>query len=150
MEGSREKLIREIVALSYSDNWVQAKKEWSLELVYFSSGEQHCLCGQLIKECCVLTNIKNSSSAIVGNVCVNKFMEIESDKIFKSVKKIQKDLSKSLNKETINYAHQKNWINTWERDFYLNISHRRKLSEKQNSKLNQVNKKIINNIIQKT
>jgi len=145
MEGNKEKLIREIVSLSLSTNWVEAKKEWSLDTVYFSTTVQHCLCGHPIKECCVLTNFKNKQTAIVGNVCVNKFMEIESDKIFKSIKKIQKDIDKSLNLETIKYAHQKNWINDWEKDFYLDISLKKNLTEKQSSKRLQVNKKVITN-----
>lgn len=143
MESNRVKLAREITQRSISNEWESAKQEWALDFVYWAEELEHCLCGHPIMECCVLLNKQNNQRAVVGNVCVNKFMGIESDKIFKSVKKIKKNIEKSVNLETIKYAHEKAWINEWEKDFYINIMYKKNLTPKQKAKREQVNNKII-------
>jgi hypothetical protein len=60
----------------------------------------------------------NGKEAIVGNCCINKFLKTESSLIFQCIKRIQLDLSKSLNPATLEYAYQKCVINTTEYYFY--------------------------------
>ncbi|AEP10303.1 conserved hypothetical protein [Micavibrio aeruginosavorus ARL-13] len=67
----------------------------------------------------------------MGNICVKKFMGLDSDKIFQSVKRIKKDVTKSLSAEALQYAFQKNWIFLKDRDFYISIMKKRLLTEKQ-------------------
>ena len=140
------KLSKEIINLSVSQVWDKAKLEWVLSDIYFSDDFENCLCGHEIIECCVLTNTINKNECVVGNVCVNRFMGIDSDKIFDAVKRVKKDLSKSLNVDALQYAHQKCWINDWEKDFYNDTLRKRKMSEKQEIKRKQINQKIIYNI----
>lgn len=74
---------------------------------------------------------KNHNLAIVGNCCVKKFIRLPSDKIFQAIKRVRKDNEKSLNAEAIEHAHKKQWINDWEKDFYIDIMRKRNLSSKQ-------------------
>ena len=79
---SEFKLIEEIIALSEASNWDEAKREWALLHVYREDDPLTCLCGHFpINEICVIGNMKNGREAIVGNVCVKKFMGLPSDLI---------------------------------------------------------------------
>jgi hypothetical protein len=138
------KLIKEILNLSYSNVWAIARNEWELEEIYFSDFPETCLCGHFpIKELCVLRNKINSNEITVGNCCVKKFIEPESDKIFRSVKRIIKDNGKSFNRETIDYAFKNNRINEWEYIFYSDTLMKRNLSPKQIEKRKLINEKIL-------
>ncbi len=141
---SHQQLAREIIALSESSNWDRAKQEWKLENIYISDEAQTCLCGHWpIKELCYLGNSKNGNEAIVGNVCVNKFMGISSDKIFAAIKRVAKDPNKSLNIEAIDVGFNNGWINEWESDFYIDILRKRNLTSKQADKKRQINRKFV-------
>lgn len=140
---SEYRLTQEIIELSQSTNWDAAKLEWKLETIYEADEPEHCLCGHFpIIEVCILRNQMNLNLATVGNCCVKKFIGLPSDKIFQAIKRVRKDDEKSLNAEAIAYAHEKAWINDWERDFYLDVMRRRKLSLKQIDKKKQVNQKL--------
>lgn len=142
---SEYRLSTEIIALSQSKIWDEAKREWSLLEVYESEEPETCLCGHFpIIELCVLVNGRNQNQATVGNCCVKKFIGLPSDKIFQAVKRIRKDASKSLNAETIDYAHSRNWITDWERTFYLDVMRKRKLTAKQRAKKNEINEFVLN------
>lgn len=137
-------LTREILARSTTNTWDAAKLEWVLYEVFESDEPETCLCGHYpIIENCVLRNKTNGMFATVGNCCVKKFIGLPSDLIFQAVKRVRSDLSKSLNAEAIAYARDRNWINDWERDFYIRIMRKRNLSEKQASKKRQINEKFV-------
>ena len=142
------KLIEEIIARSESDIWEEARVEWDLLEVYEADEEpETCLCGHFpILECCVLRNSKNGNTTTVGNVCVKKFIGLPSDRIFQAVKRVRKEGERSLNAEAITHAHSKRWINTWERDFYLDIMRKRKLTAKQRTKKREINEKMLQNM----
>lgn len=141
------KLIQEIIKLSVADIWEIAKCEWELIEIYFSDEPETCLCGHYpIIELCEIRNKKNQKITIVGNCCVNKFMGLPSEKIFQAVKRIRKDIDKSLNCEAIELAYSKDWINEWEYKFYADTLKKRLLTEKQASKRKQINEKILLNI----
>jgi hypothetical protein len=138
------KLIKEILDLSYSKNWFIAKAEWQLDEIRFSDDFETCLCGHFpIKELCVLHNKINYNEVTIGNCCVQKFIDPNSEKIFQSVKKIKKNQEKSFNRETIEYAFKKDWLNEWEYSFYFDTLRKRKLSYKQLEKRKQINDKIL-------
>ncbi|MCH9695194.1 MAG: hypothetical protein K0U72_11860 [Gammaproteobacteria bacterium] len=148
---SEYKLAQGIIALSESNTWDRAKLEWSLDDVYEAEEPETCLCGHFpIIEICVLRNTKNQNRTIVGNCCVKKFIGLPSDKIFQAVKRVRKDNTKSLNAEAIEHAHKKKWINDWERDFYLDIMRKRKLSLRQQNKKKQINDKLAKNMKRKS
>ena len=85
----------------------------------------------------------NGNRAIVGNVCVNRFIGLESAKLFTGVGRILKDSSCSLNAETLEHAYTKGWINDWELQFYANTLKKRRLSPRQMDKRLQINDKIL-------
>ncbi len=143
------KLTEKIIVLSKSSNWDSAKLEWKLDTVYEADKPQTCLCGHFpIIEICILKNKFNSNEAVVGNCCVKKIIGLPSDKIFTAIKRVRKDNKKSLNAEAIDYAYQKNWINDWEKQFYLNIMRKRKLTENQIKKKVEINNKLANKMKQ--
>ncbi|MEH6354236.1 hypothetical protein [Pseudomonas sp. 3JA] len=140
-------LTEEILALSQSASWDEAKLEWTLHNIYEADEFETCLCGHYpIKEICVLQNKKNLNMATVGNCCVKKFIGLPSDLIFQAVKRVRKDESKSLNLEAINHAYTRGWINEWEYKFSINTMSKRKLSDKQLATRMKVNEKMLNNM----
>jgi hypothetical protein len=137
---SQYRLTEAIIARSVAKTWDAAKLEWKLHGIYFDDEPQTCLCGHFpIIEICTILNQHNGQFADVGNCCVKKFLGLPSDKIFQAIKRIQKDDTKSLNAEAIQHAHERGWINEWERDFYLNTMRKQVLSRKQRAKREQVN-----------
>jgi hypothetical protein len=137
-------LTEQILALSQSKIWAIAKSEWKLSAVYFAEEYETCLCGHYpIKELCIISNKETGNSATVGNCCVKNFMGLPSDKIFQSIKKIKKDNTANINAELLSYAYNQNWINDWEHSFYEDTISKRKLTERQLEKKQQINDKIL-------
>lgn len=64
-----------LLACSVSRNFHLAKLEWKHVETYFPEDGEFgtCICGHLIIEHCVIRNIHNGISLIVGNCCVKKF-----------------------------------------------------------------------------
>lgn len=144
-EGSNPyKLMQGIIGLSNATSWEDAKNEWVLSLVYEEEEGATCLCGHHpIKEICVVRNKLNGKEAIVGNVCVKKFLGLPSDRIFSAIQRISKDNSKSLNIEAIKYMYERGWLNEWEYKFYCDNKNRRKLTESQIAKKIEINQKLL-------
>lgn len=143
-QDNRFQLFREIIARSVADNWEEAKREWDLVEIYREDEPLTCLCGHTpIIEICVLRNRLNAGTAIVGNVCVNKFLGIESELIFEGLRRVNKDPDKGLNAAATLYAFEKGWINEWEKNFSLDTNKKRKLSDKQQVKRDQINRRVL-------
>ena len=138
-------LMTNIIALSGARNWDEAKLEWEW-VGWFKETNPYgtCLCGHSpITDHCVLMNRKNSERVIVGSICVKKFLGLPADKIFHAIERIQEDPARSLNAETINFAHKQGWISDWDRWFYLNTWRKKKLSWAQREKRIQINQKVL-------
>jgi hypothetical protein len=144
METTNEYLLRkEIIARSVATQWEEAREEWDLKAIFHQTEPARCLCGHTpILELCVLQNRKNGTEAIVGNVCVKKFMGLPSDRVFQAVRRVTNDATKPLNEEAIEHAHRSGWITDWERDFSKNTMSRRKMSDKQEIIRIQINEKV--------
>lgn len=150
MTTKSQTLALEIINLSESPTWDLAKSEWQLLEIYFENEPQRCLCGHFpILELCIIGNLKNKNTATVGNCCVKKFLGLPSDKIFSAIKRVKKDIEKSVNNETLSHALRKKWISDWEYRFYSDIGSKRVLSEKQNEKKKEVNERILKNMSRK-
>ncbi|MDD5056460.1 MAG: hypothetical protein PHQ60_01215 [Sideroxydans sp.] len=142
------KLTQGIVELSVAKTWDEAKLEWGLEHIWREDEPDTCLCGHFpIVEICLLRNYRNQNTAIVGNCCVKKFKTLPSDLIFQAIGRIQGDIERAINAETIDHAFKKGWINEWERKFYMNTWRKRKLSGAQHDKRVQINQKVISHIV---
>ena len=145
---SEYKLTSRLIDLSVKNTWDEAKLEWRLEHVWREDQPDTCLCGHFpIIEICLLRNHKNNNTTIVGNCCVKKFTNLPSDLIFQAVKRIEDDIDRAINYETISHAHEKGWINDWERKFYINTWRKRKLSESQHTTRVRINRKVLANIV---
>ena len=139
-----ERLAFEIVKLSESGAWQDAKLEWGLHDVYYEEERDTCLCGHYpIIEICVIKNYHNNEEVIIGNHCVKKFLRLSSDKFFQAFRRIKKDNEKSLNSEMIDYAYKNNWINDWEKNFYQDIMRKRNLTDKQLRHKTKINKEVL-------
>lgn len=135
----------EIIILSNSKDWNIAKQEWKFHYAYKSEEAQQCLCGkQPIYNICVIRNIENGKETEVGNKCINKFLGIESgNSIFKSIKRLQDNIEKSLLGDAIEYLKEKNCITKWEYDFYFKIRRKHILSDKQMDIKKRINQKFL-------
>lgn len=116
-----------------------------LDQIFEADKPETCLCGHFpIIEICVLRNKNNQNTATVGNCCVKKFIGLPSNLIFQALKRVRKDIKKSLNAEAINHAHRNKWISDWERTFSLDTCRKRVLSDKQMGARIKVNQKVLN------
>lgn len=140
-EGYR--LAEAIISLSVAETWDLAKQEWALATVWVTDEPGVCLCGHRpIFEHCQLVNLSNGNLAVVGNVCVTRFLGLPSDKLFAALNRIADDPRRALNADAIAFAHDRGWLNDWERDFYLDTWRKRKLSPRQLAKREQINAKV--------
>lgn len=143
---SQFQLMDRIVELSHSKTWDEARWEWQVNAVYQKEhGEPSgtCLCGHHpIREICVIYNPFTGRFAEVGNVCVNKFLVIPTDTLFKAMARIHEDITAALNSDTVRFAFDNQWINKWEYEFYLDTWRKRKLSKRQMNKRISLNERI--------
>lgn len=129
---SFSQLSAEIIHLSRSPNWTEARREWILADVAESDESETCLCGHYpIRELCTITNSVNGAVATVGNCCVHLFMGLPSHMISVGIKRIRNDPEKAMNKALIDYAYAHHWIDDWQADFCRSTCHKRRLSERQ-------------------
>src|SRR5262249_40690092 len=123
--------------------------EWSLSHVYFAGPDEpgSCLCSHYpIIEHCVLHNRENGNTAVVGNVCVTRFLGINSEAVFAGLRRVTRDVKAGMSGGAVEYAYSKGWINDWERRFYLDTLRKRQLSPKQRAKRAQVNGKVLSRV----
>jgi hypothetical protein len=123
--SNHERLVEELIKLSQSKKWDEAKLEWDLVDVEEVEEAETCICGHTpIREICTIKNTKTGAMQRVGNSCVKKFNN-RSDKIFRAVDKIRKDITKSVNAEALEMAHDRKWIKDTDYNFYINIFRKR-------------------------
>lgn len=141
-------LIHKILALSADSTWNEARTEWELVRVFFAQGDVlgTCLCGHYpIREQCELRNRMTGARVVVGNVCVTRFLKLESEELFASFRRIMQNTEAALGLRAIEYAFRNDWINDWEYKFYVATyrKRRRSLSPGQIAKRIEINRKII-------
>jgi hypothetical protein len=139
------RLREEILALSEADDWLDARKEWTLIDVFFEH-DQSCLCSHTpITENCVIANGLNGNTTVVGNVCIHQFMGMPSHRIFDCLKRIGADLDKALNHDTIDHFHGQGILSWEERDFALDTMRKRKLSPEEMARRHAINQRVLEN-----
>jgi hypothetical protein len=151
------KLPERIAELS-TKPWPQAISEWrllSISMLDPSEDSMHCLCSHVIREICRIENQINGNKAIIGNHCIRLFnKEDASDSVFAAVprifeacKRILGDSSRSANEDLIQLAFTRGIFNARDRDFYSGIAQKRRLSPKQTSWKEELNNKLIYQIM---
>lgn len=111
MDGHNfEKLRAHILPLSVSQRFDIARTEWSLVAVEISEEFDQCPCGQDIREHCYIRNRLNGNETYVGNVCINRFIQIDTGNLFEGLKRISKDLTANANNDLIEYANRMGYL----------------------------------------
>jgi hypothetical protein len=138
------RLTQEILSRSVARTWAEARREWELAYVYFAEVPGTCLCGHHpILENCVIVSRENGNEAVVGNVCVTRFLGIDSEAVFRSLRRVLEDPTRPLNEAAVEHAYGRGWLNDWEREFLLGTSRKRSLSPRQRAKRVQINRKVL-------
>jgi hypothetical protein len=139
-----ENLKSHIMPLSVSDVFDEARKEWKLIGAAVDDEWSECPCGQKIKEECYLKNKINGKETFVGNVCVNRFMGIDTGQLLQGLKRIAKDPAANANHDVIYYARENGYLfDDKEYNFLLSTANKRKLSEKQRQWKAKINRRIL-------
>lgn len=147
MEHNFERLKAHILPQSNADIFHIAKNEWKLVGVEIHEEFDNCPCGQPIKELCHIENQFNGNKTYVGNVCVNRFIGIETGNLFEGLKRIAKDNQANANEDLIFHAYKLGYIFENEYNFLMDTKNKRKLSEKQLAWKQKINQRIINRTI---
>lgn len=114
-----QKFTTAILALSNAKEWLEAKPEWELYLVYNDGSDRSCECGhQPIHQICVIRNRYNKKVAEVGNVCVHNFMQLASRRIFSVLRRVKAEITKSLNPAALDLFHDRGIMSAGELEEY--------------------------------
>ena len=145
MQHNRERLSNHILPMSKSSNFDSAVGEWDFVSAEFHDGEQ-CPCGQPIKEVCFIRNRETGYETHVGNVCVGKFMGMDTGNLFSGLKRLIEKPDSNPNQAVIDYAAKKELIYKGEINFLTQTKNKRKLSPSQLSWKRKINWRIINEV----
>lgn len=149
MEGhSFERLKAHILPLSHAAEFDVARTEWSLVAVEISDEWDNCPCGQDIKEHCYIRNRVTGRRTYVGNVCINRFIQIDTGNLFDGLKRIAADPTANANHDVIEYAMERGYLyGDVEYDFLKRTARKRRLSEAQLAWKAKINRRIIKQTI---
>jgi hypothetical protein len=144
-EGHNFRQLRDrILALSQASEWEVARKEWSLVDISEANEPDTCLCGHFpIIEICLIANRVTGQRTEVGNRCVKRFLGFRSDLIFDAIKRIRKDITKSLNADAIAFFNERGLLTVWEYGFLQDTMSKRSLSVAQVAARKKINEKIL-------
>ncbi len=149
MEHNFERLKAHILPLSKAKDFETARTEWKLIAVEISDELDNCPCGQEIKEHCYIENTRTGHKTYVGNVCINRFIGIDTGTLFDGLKRIAEDESSNANEDVIEYANERGFLFDKEYDFLTDTRLKRKLSSKQIAWKRKINRRIINQTVVK-
>lgn len=147
MEHNFERLKAHILPLSRAKTFDLARTEWRLVAVEISDEFDNCPCGQEIKEHCYLANTVTGHQTYVGNVCINRFIGIDTGNLFEGLKRIAEDETANANADVIEYANERGFLFDKEYDFLMRTRLKRALSVKQTEWKRKINRRILNGIV---
>lgn len=147
MEHNFERLAAHILPLSVSKDFNTARTEWVLIGIEISEELDNCPCGQDIKEHCYIKNQLNGNTTYVGNVCINRFIGIETGSLFAGLKRIAEDDTANANEDLIDHAYKFGYIYEKECRFLMDTRLKRNISAKQIAWKKKINRRIINKTV---
>jgi hypothetical protein len=150
MEHNFERLKAHILPLSKAKDFETARTEWKLVAVEISDEFDNCPCGQEIKEHCYIENASTGKQTYVGNVCINRFIGIDTGNLFDGLRRIAKDDTANANEDVIEYANERGFLFDQEYDFLTSTRRKRKLSPKQIEWKRKINRRITSQIVVQT
>jgi hypothetical protein len=86
-----------------------------------------------------LLNRENGNTVVVGNVCVTRFLGLDSEALFRALRRIRKNPGCALSTAIVERLWELGLVSEWERGFLQNTTHRRRLSERQRAKRTEIN-----------
>ncbi len=145
MDGHNfEHLKAHILPLSVSQVFDVARTEWDLIAVEISEEFDNCPCGQDIKEHCYIRNRLNGNATYVGNVCINRFIQIDTGNLFDGLKRIAADNGANANHDLIEHAYRMGYLfGEKEYTFLKQTARKRNLSAAQIAWKQKINRRII-------
>ena len=143
MTHNFERLREHILPLSKSKNFEAARVEWILESVEVSDEFDSCSCGQDIKEHCYILNKVTGHRTYVGNVCVNRFIGIDTGSLFDGLRRIRENSAANPNLAVIAYAEARGFLFEKEPDFLRATVRKRVLSSAQKAWKEKINRRIL-------
>jgi hypothetical protein len=147
MSHNFERLQAHIFPLSQATDFEAARLEWVLEHVEISEEFDYCPCGHQIKEHCYIRNKETRHQTYVGNVCVNRFIGLDTTDLFNGLKRLMHNPKANANEAVIDYAQNRNYIFDNEVQFLLSTTRKRNLTEKQLKWKEKISHRILNHII---
>lgn len=147
MTHNFERLCSHILPLSEARTFEVARTEWDLESVEVSEEFDSCPCGQDIKEHCYIRNRVTGHRTYVGNVCVNRFIGIDTGSLFDGLKRIKDNPAANPNLAVIDYAEERGFLFDKEPDFLRRTVRKRNLSLAQKAWKEKINRRILNKTV---
>lgn len=142
MEHNFERLKAHILPLSRAQHFDAARGEWELVGVELSEEWDSCPCGKEIKEHCYIQNKLTLHRTHVGNVCINRFMGIETGNLFEGLKRISDNPRANANLDVIEHAQKLGYLFPNEYAFLMQTRLKRKLSPAQIAWKEKINRRI--------
>lgn len=142
MDHNLERLKAHILPLSQSKDFPEARKEWTLVGVEISDEFDNCPCGKEIKEHCYIENQLTKKRTYVGNVCINRFIGIDTGNLFDGLRRIANDSKANANEDLIHHAYKIGYIYDSEYNFLMETKRKRKLSPAQIAWKEKINRRI--------
>lgn len=147
MEHNFERLKAHILPLSRARHFDAARLEWELIGVELSEEWDACPCGQPIKEHCFIQNKLTGERTHVGNVCINRFMGIETGNLFDGLRRIAADPQANANLDVIEHAQKLGYLFENEYPFLVRTRLKRKLTNAQLAWKEKINRRITNKTV---
>ncbi|MBS0179163.1 MAG: hypothetical protein JSR20_10430 [Nitrospira sp.] len=147
MEHNFERLKAHILPLSRAKVFDVARTEWRLVAVEISEEFDNCPCGQEIKEHCYIKNSVTEHETYVGNVCINRFIGIDTGNLFGGLRRIAENDTTNANADVIEYANERGFLYDKEYEFLMSTRLKRTLSDKQKAWKRKINRRILNKIV---
>ncbi|WP_434701108.1 hypothetical protein [Pseudomonas sp. D1-36] len=147
MEHNFERLQAHILPLSMAKTFSVARQEWTLVGIEISEEFDNCPCGQDIKEHCWIQNKLTGHKTYVGNVCINRFLGIDTGTLFDGLKRIAKNSQANANLDLIIHAYKFGYIYESEFTFLMSTRLKRNLSAKQIAWKEKINRRITNSTV---
>lgn len=148
MDGHNyERLKAHIIPLSVSQDFDAARTEWDLIFVELSEEFDSCPCGQQILEHCYIRNRLSGKETYVGNVCINRFLGIDTGSLFDGLKRIRANPEANANEAVIEYAQKNGYLYEKEYNFLHDTKRKRKPSGSVLSWKRKINHRILNQTV---
>lgn len=147
MSHNFEVLQAHILPLSRGTTFEAARQEWVLAHVEVSEEWDSCPCGQDIKEHCYIQNTVTGNQTYVGNVCVNRFLGIDTGNLFDGLKRLKVNPKANPNHAVIDYAEERGYIYPAESKFLRENVLTRKYTVRQMDWKLKITRRILNQTV---